>query len=314
MKYLLTAKRGFGMTAILAPTSVLSSLEMAARHCGDTGERLHRAIAKGYPQSLNRRTAQLLDSAGVGVADLQAFLAAAGFSDMDDLRERAGQETNRRVVQPDLYFTTRGNEGGSRSSLRRVLSREQQNLAETLQALEVNGALETAAAAILGSRRRWVLGDTKSFGYAVLFATDLAVALRDVTLVEPTAASCTTALTDAHPSDTLTAFSFRDYSRVTLHVAEQFHALGGTVVAITDGTNSPICAFADHIIVVNPWKQSPLDPHSPTAVAAVGHVLASLTGSGAKGASRRAIRRDEMELALQSHLADDDDPDSGAGA
>ena len=42
--------------------------------------------------------------------------------------------------------------------------------------------------------------------------------------------------------------------------------------------------------------------HSPTAVVAVGHVLASLSAAGAKGATRRAQRRAEAARRLESYV------------
>lgn len=287
------------MTATLAPTPVPLLLQMAARHAGPAGGRLCEVLSQDYPAALRRRTAQLLVEADATPEDLQEFLHAAGFTDIDELRSRAGRETDQRITAPDLYFTSREGESAARVSLRQVLSREQHNLAETLEALQARGVLETAAAALLAGRHRWVIGDMKSVGYASLLATDLGASLRDVTLIEPSAAGAITALTDAHPSDTLAAFSFQRYSRLTLQVAEQFKALGATVVAITDDYQSPITPFADHVLSVS--TRSDATAHSPTTVAAVGHVLATLAGAGAKGATRRAARRAEVALALHCY-------------
>jgi DNA-binding MurR/RpiR family transcriptional regulator len=285
--------------ATLAPTPVLTALRLASSYHGDVGERLYRAIATGFPQSLQRRPAQLVTSARASAEDLDRLLRDAGFTDTRELRDRAAKETNRRLAEPDLSFTDRTGEAGDRSALSRVLSREQDNLAGTLHALASNGALELAAQAILGGQRRWVFGDLKSTGYAALFAVDLTSALRDVTLIQPTAAAAITAVTDAHPSDTLTAFSFRSYSRLTLRLAREFHRLGGTVIALTDSYSSPISEFAEHVLPINTGSESAT--HSPTAVVAVGHILASLSAAGAKGATRRARRRTDVARALQSY-------------
>lgn len=80
-------------------------------------------------------------------------------------------------------------------------------------------------------------------------------------------------------------------------MAREFHALGGTVVAITDGYDSPVCAYATHVLAVNTRSES--RTHSPTAVTATGHLLASLAAAGyAKGAARRAQRRHALTRAL----------------
>ena len=289
------------MAVTLAPTPVLVSLQMASRFCDAVGDRLFRALASDFPDSLQRRSGQLLAEAGATPEDLELLLRAAGFTDMDDLRYQAGKQLGRRVASPDLFFTNRSGLTGERASLRSVLRREQDNLAQTLGTFQANGSLELAAAAILGSRRRWVLGDMKSAGYATLFASDLSTALRDVNLISPTSAATINALSDAHSSDSLIAFSFRHYSVLTLRVAKEFHEMGGTIIAVTDDYDSPICEVAAHVLAVTTGSDSAM--HSPTAVTAVGHILASLSAAGAKGAMRRSRRRQELSDALECYPA-----------
>jgi DNA-binding MurR/RpiR family transcriptional regulator len=280
----------------LAPTPVLDMLRLAAGYHGEVGARLYRALATGYPDSLRRRSAQWLAEAGATAEDLDRLLADAGLTDARELRQRAAAETGQKLAEPDLTFTDRGGEAGGRPALRRVLRREQENLAETLHALQSNGSLELAAQAILAGRRRWVFGDLKSTGYAALFATDLTAGLRDVTLVEPTSAAAVTALTDAHRDDVLVALSFRHYSQLTLRLVREFHALGATVITLTDDYASPVSRYSQHVLPINTGSES--TTHSPTAVVAVGHILASLATAGAKGASRRAERRRALSQSL----------------
>jgi DNA-binding MurR/RpiR family transcriptional regulator len=279
----------------LAPTPVLDLLRLAAGYHGAVGARLYQAIAAGYPESLRRRSAQWLAEAGATAEDLDRLLADAGLTDARELRLRAAAETGQRLAEPDLNFTDRGGEG--RLALRRVLRREQENLAETLHALQSNGSLELAAQAILAGRRRWVFGDLKSTGYAALFATDLTAGLRDVALIEPNSAAAVTALTDAHRDDVLVALSFRHYSQLTLRLVREFHALGATVITLTDDYASPVSRYSQHVLPINTGSES--TTHSPTAVVAVGHILASLATAGAKGASRRAERRRELSRSLR---------------
>jgi DNA-binding MurR/RpiR family transcriptional regulator len=288
------------MTTTLAPTPVLAALKVASTFHGEVGARLYRAIADDYPGSLLRRPAQLVSAARATAEDLDRLLVDAGFTGMPELRDRAGREAGRRLAEPDLNFTDRAGDPGGRPSLRRVLRREQDNLAQTLHAVASNGALELAAQAVLAARRRWVFGDLKSTGYAALLATDLTAALRDVSLIQPTPASAVTALTDAQAGDVLIAFSFRSYSQLTLRLAREFHVLGATVIALTDAYSSPITAFADHVLPINTGSESAT--HSPTAVVAVGHVLASLSAAGAKGAARRAQRRAEAARSLACYV------------
>ncbi len=294
------------MTAsTLTPTPVLDALRLAAAYHGPVGERLYQAIATNYPESLQRRSAQLLAAAQASAEDLDGLLADAGFTDTRELRHRAAGETGRRLAEPDLNFTERAGRTSGRPALRRVLRREQENLAETLHALQSNGSLELAAQAILAGRRRWVFGDLKSTGYAALFATDLTAGLRDVHLIQPSSASALTALADAHATDTVIALSFRHYSQLTLRLMREFHGVGCTVITLTDDYASPVSRYSDHVLPINTGSES--TTHSPTAVVAVGHILASLATAGAKGAARRAQRRSEAARRLQCYFETDTD-------
>lgn len=290
--------------ATLAPTPVLELLRGAGDLLDDDCRAVVEAITAGYPDSLARRPAQLLHSARATSRSLDRLLSAAGFADYDDLRARAEHDAQRKLPSAGLRFTRRtaGVDTPDRHDLDRTLRREQDNLAGTLQALQRNGSLEAAARSLLTARRRWVFGNLKSTGYAELFATDLSAALRDVTLVEPTGAAVLRALTDAHRNDAATVFCFRHYSRLTVQVAERFHERGCTVVAVTDSPDSPVCAYADHVLLVT--TRSDARTHSPTAVVATGHALATLAAAGAKGAARRARDTREAAAALDWYSED----------
>jgi DNA-binding MurR/RpiR family transcriptional regulator len=286
-----------------APSPVLHLLRDAAALVGGPSAALVDTVAAGYPRSLQRRPAQLLRSAHAAPADLDQLLSAAGFADLDDVRRQASRENGTRLAARELRYTERGDGvlSGDRAGLERTLRREQDNLAETLRSLQGSGALELAARSILRSRRRWVFGDLKSRGYAHLFASDLTVALNQVTLVDPTAGSATAALGDAHHLDSLTLFCFRRYSRLTVRVAEQFAARGATVIAITDSDSSPAAPYADHVLRV--VTRSDTTAHSPTAVTAIGHALAALAAAGAKGAARRARQSQDLALAMDWYVS-----------
>lgn len=282
---------------------MLHLLRDAAELLGGPSVALVDTMAVGYPRSLQRRPAQLLRSAHATPDDLDALLVAAGFADLDDVRRQAARENGTRLARHELRYTFRGDGVASRdrAGLERTLRREQENLADTLRSLQRAGALELAARAVLSSRRRWVFGDLKSRGYAHLFAADLTAALSQVALVDPTAAAVAAALGDAHHLDSLTVFCFRRYSRLTVRVAEQFAAQGATVVAVTDSDESPVSAYADHVLRV--VTRSDTDAHSPTAVTAIGHALAALVAAGAKGAARRSRQGQDLALAMDWYVS-----------
>jgi DNA-binding MurR/RpiR family transcriptional regulator len=180
--------------------------------------------------------------------------------------------------------------------LDQLLDHESANLAETARRIRTDGTLEAAAARIVAARRRFVIGGSKSSAYAALLAIDLSASLANVTLVDGVAARPVDILCDVRPGDVLVAFSFRRYTRHTIAVAREFAAAGGTVVGLTDDPGSSLARLADVAVVVGTRSASYVD--SPTAVAAVTHILATLTAASAKGARRRLTRREAVTREL----------------
>jgi DNA-binding MurR/RpiR family transcriptional regulator len=145
-----------------------------------------------------------------------------------------------------------------------------------------------------------VAGAGKSFAYASLLATDLSAGLSQVTLIDGAVVRAIDILSEVRTSDVLVAVSLRRYRRETVLAAEHFAAAGGTVVAITDDPGAPLAATAAETVVVSTDSASYAD--SPTAVAAVIHLLTTLTTASAKGARRRIAERDRLARALGTHL------------
>ena len=88
----------------------------------------------------------------------------------------------------------------------------------------------------------------------------------------------------------------RRYRRETTKLGELFHAAGGKLVLVTDSDDAPLAPLADALIRVRTDSASYAD--SPTAMAAVCHLLSALTTASAKGARRRLTIRDELATAL----------------
>ncbi len=286
------------MSQVLAPTPTLDLLRDAAAASGGAGNRLFEALADGYPDTLEQRPAHVLRDADASPMDLERLLTAAGFADFEELRERAAAEADRRLSSPDLRLTARlGDRADSRELLGRILDREHDNLQRTLEKLQANGALELAAARITAARRRFVAGGLKSAAYASLLAADLTASMPYVTHVPDTVAAAVDLATDVRNGDVLVAFCLRRYSRRTVALAREFHAAGGTVVAVTDDADGPLAAHCDVPVVVSTSSLSYAD--SPTAVATVVHVLATLATAGAKGARKRLDRRSQVARALE---------------
>jgi DNA-binding MurR/RpiR family transcriptional regulator len=198
---------------------------------------------------------------------------------------------NRRLASPNQRYGARLQRRSTATALlQQLVQQETANLATTLERLEADGSLEQAARRIVAAKRRFITGGSKSWSYASLLATDLSASLAHVTLIDGTVVRAVDVLSDVRPNDVLVAFSLRRYARSAIAVAREFAAAGGTVVGITDDPESAVGKVSDVAVVVSTASASYAD--SPTAVAAVVHILATLTAASAKGARRRIARRD----------------------
>lgn len=210
-------------------------------------------------------------------------------------------DDNQQLSSPEKRYDARIPGNASAAALQtRIVEKELQNLHTALDRVTVDGATIRAAALTVGARRRFVLGVGKSFAYATLLAADLSTGLSQVSLIAESISSAVELLLDVKETDVLIVFSFRRYRRSAIEIATSFVERGGTLVLITDGPSTPLSGIASETIVVSTDSASYSD--SPTAVAAVIHLLSTLTTSSSKGARRRLSDRDELGVALRLYL------------
>jgi DNA-binding MurR/RpiR family transcriptional regulator len=220
-------------------------------------------------------------------------------------RYEEAREENQRLATPDQRFgarlgkNTQDRPSSAAALQARLIRQDTHTLDEAFDRVSADGSVLAASSAVVAARRRFVVGTGKAFAYASLLAIDLSNGLSHVTLVDGTLVRHLDILTDVRDTDVLVAFSFRRYRRETVTFAEQFAKAGGTVIAVTDDDDAPLTRIAEHIVVVPTDSASHVD--SPTAVAAVVHLLATLTTASAKGARRRLAERERLATALDVH-------------
>lgn len=220
-------------------------------------------------------------------------------TDLTDHQSRGFE--HRTLRSPGERFTARMVKRSSAETLRGTLiDIELQNIRHALDLLSTDEALIPAAGTIVAARRRFIIGGGRSFSYASLLAWDLSSGLSQVTLIDGTIVRPLDVLCETRPTDVLVVFSFRRYLQETFTIAEQFAAAGGQVIAITDSAEAPVGKIATQNVVVPTVSASHSD--SPTAVAAVVHLLSALTTASAKGARRRLAERDRLDEIFASYL------------
>ncbi len=211
------------------------------------------------------------------------------------------EERNRELASPQDRYDARLQRRSSTLLQRRVVEQERASIEEALDKILADDAIALAAARIVAARRRFVVGSAKSFSYASLLAFDLSAGLSQVTLVDGTVVRAVDVLSDVRSSDLMVAFSLRRYRRDTVEIARSFKAAGGELVVVTDFEDAPLAPVADQCIYVATGSASYVD--SPTVIASVLHVLATLTTASAKGARRRLGERDRLNTELGLYIS-----------
>ncbi|GAA1556542.1 hypothetical protein GCM10009804_11670 [Kribbella hippodromi] len=207
---------------------------------------------------------------------------------------------NRELASPQERYDARLQRRSSTLLQRRVVEQERASIDEALDQILTDESIAQAAARIVAARRRFIIGSAKSYSYASLLAFDLGAGLSQVTLVDGTVVRGIDVLADVRANDLMVAFSFRRYRRDTVDIARRFVEAGGELVAVTDFEDAPLAKIADQSIYVATGSASYVD--SPTVVASVLHVLATLTTASAKGARRRLIERDRLNTELGMYV------------
>ncbi len=214
-------------------------------------------------------------------------------------------ELDRSLVSPRDRFGERFRTNLSAEGIQAaVIEHEVRSLSLTLDELAATGDVPRAAALILSARRRYIGGEGKAAAYAQLLNADLSATLSNVFLIDGRGLSPITVLTDVRSSDVLIVFSMRRYREETIRLGRLFHEAGGQVVVITDSDDAPLAGLATALIRVHTASASYAD--SPTAVAAVCHLLSTLTTASAKGARRRLSVRDHYAAELAVYRPDPD--------
>lgn len=215
------------------------------------------------------------------------------------------EDDNRRLTTQGARFRARLRAGTSAQMLRdRVMRRETQSLADTFDHLSSDDALTRAAGLIVSSRRRYVMGAGRSSAFAQLLGADLAAGLANVFQIDGVSLHIIDVLTDVRAQDVLVCFSVRRYRRETVELARHFARSGGHVVVVTDSESSPLASIGEVVITVDTGSESYAD--SPLPIAAVCHLLATLTIASAKGARRRLATRDALGDTLHQYVPDAD--------
>lgn len=131
----------------------------------------------------------------------------------------------------------------------RAFAADVENLRLTWERLE-RGAIERAAALLAQADRVWVLGLRSSHAVAVLLHHGLSFLGFDAHLLKPGHGDLLDDAGHVAATDLVVAVALPRYTRQTVEACALAHRRGATVVAITDGDDSPLAPMADLVLPV----------------------------------------------------------------
>jgi DNA-binding MurR/RpiR family transcriptional regulator len=139
--------------------------------------------------------------------------------------------------------------GKQKSVLKSVLQEDLENIKNTLE--EINEEdFEKAVDVILESKRIYILGIRSSGALASFLGFYLNLVFDNVNLVYTNSASeVFEQMLRVGSGDVVIGISFPRYSKKTVRAMEYANAKGATVIAITDGNNSPLVKYAHHSLI-----------------------------------------------------------------
>jgi DNA-binding MurR/RpiR family transcriptional regulator len=209
----------------------------------------HRQIADyvlDHPLKVAAMPVNLLaEKTGVSVATANRFARALGFSGYAQFRgalvrgfesvlapvEKLRSELDVSASAADVFAATLDQTAG--------------NIERTRQRLDA-AECARAVATILAARRVFILGYGSCGWLSGLLFRDLDLYCDNVHMLASLdgAALAARLLRHVTPDDVLITLAFPRYSRETVLLTKRAHAIGASVLAITDTANSPVAGFA----------------------------------------------------------------------
>lgn len=178
----------------------------------------------------------------------------------------------------------------SGSTVYELMRGDVRNIQELMTIIDPD-AVEAAVEALIGARRRYILGIRSTASLATFFGFYLQLMLGQTTTLVNESEDWSLTLFDAGPEDVVVAFSFPRYGTRTVEAFEFASRRCGSSVAITDGFGSPLARSASIVLPAPSTSISFLE----SVVAPLSLVNALLLLVGAKESTSLRERLDELE-------------------
>ncbi|MFE6758293.1 MurR/RpiR family transcriptional regulator [Streptomyces sp. NPDC057684] len=231
---------------------------------------------------------ELAELAGVNVATVTRTAQALGFSGWPALQQELRARYLSALSAPEVAAEHRTTGAPAAASLRRDLD----SVALLARRLD-HAALRTVAEAIAGARRTLVVADGTYAATGIALAHNARLAGYDVTAATTGPAHLANAVAAMTDEDVLIAISFWRLYESTVLAAQEAHARGAKVFALTDAASPALADAADQVLLI-PAEGVAFFPSLTAGMAAVQAVVAELAAV-APDRTRMAIEAAEAQ-------------------
>lgn len=216
--------------------------------------RSFQAVARYLTQNPNDVAIQSINDiaarCGVHASSLVRFAQSLGYAGFKDLKEvfhrrlataAPGFEARVHALRDDLALHRRGSPKGFLGDL---VARDTATLLDLFDNA-AEGDLVRAVEMLEAADTIYVAGQLRSAPIAVFIRYVLTMLDRNVVLLDANGGLATHMARVMRPADLLFSISFRFYAKEVVSITETAHAAGVPVIAISDGTLSPLAKCAD---------------------------------------------------------------------
>lgn len=238
-----------------------------------------------------RRQAQAL---GVAPATMLRLARAAGFDSYEAFRAPFQQALagERSATLRDRAAALQAAQGSSRTPSHDRLTEIQVNAIESVGSINSRLSFDAAVKTILSARRVGFLGTRSAFGIAFQMRYAYQLVRRNSMLIDGLGGLHAEAIEDLCAGDTLIAISQAPYPSATVRLVRQAVNQGVDIIALTDGSLSPLAMDARHVLTFDrndreqggrqPTERGPGSFFHTTAglLGLAEHLIARLTAQG----------------------------------
>lgn len=205
-------------------------------------------IITSYDKAAFMTASKLGKTVNVSESTVVRFAMELGYDGYPGL-QKALQEMIRNKFTSVQRMEVANHRIAGQDVLSTVMHTDMEQIRATLDGIDRDN-FHAAVDAILNARKIYILGVRSSSAVASFLDYYLSLMLDNVHLVHISSTSeVFEQIVRIQPGDLLFGISFPRYSSRTVKAMQYAHDRGSTVVALTDSTDSPIAAYADHTLL-----------------------------------------------------------------